>query len=102
MHSETDSSDSHPLAAAWRREGYETKTRQIAPDTFRPAHAHPFDARVLILEGELTLDRSGQRQTFRAGEHFDLPAGCVHVEHYGPEGATVISGRRDKPAEHGG
>ena len=79
----------------WQREGYlEVETKQVMPNVSKPSHAHPFDARGLMLAGELTLTWEGQTHTFRVGETFDMPAGCVHSEQYGPEETTFLLGRR--------
>jgi quercetin dioxygenase-like cupin family protein len=83
------------LATHWQREGYlEVETRQVRPNVSKPPHAHPFDARGLIVAGELTLTWEGQTHTFRVGETFDMPAGCMHSEQYGPEETTFLLGRR--------
>jgi len=87
--------DTTELAAHWQREGYlEVETKQVRPNVSRAPHAHPFDARSLILAGELTLMWEGQTHTFRVGETFDMPAGCVHSEQYGPEETTFLLVRR--------
>jgi hypothetical protein len=37
------------------REGYEVRQGRIEPNVHRPAHTHDFDARVMVLEGAITL-----------------------------------------------
>ena len=87
--------DTTELATSWQRDGYrEIDTMQRMPNVSRPPHAHPFDARGFILAGELTLTWEGQTYTFRVGETFDMPAGCVHSEQWGPEATTFLVGRR--------
>jgi quercetin dioxygenase-like cupin family protein len=87
--------DTTELATSWQRDGYqEVETRQVMPSVSRAPHAHPFDARALTLAGALTLTWEGQTHTFQVGETFDMPAGCVHSEQWGPEGATFLLGRR--------
>jgi quercetin dioxygenase-like cupin family protein len=93
--------DTTEFATAWQRDGYlEVETRQVMPNVSRAPHAHPFDARVLILAGELTLTWEGQMHTFRVGETFDMPAGCMHSEQWGPEGTTFLLGRRYPSSSH--
>jgi quercetin dioxygenase-like cupin family protein len=93
--------DTTEFTAAWQRDGYlEVETRQVLPDVSRAPHAHPFDARGLILAGELTLTWAGQTHTFRVGETFDMPAGCMHSEQWGPEGTTFLLGRRYLSSSH--
>ena len=87
--------DTAKIATAWQREGYvEVATQVRMPNVSRAPHTHPFDARGLIVAGELTLTWEGQTHTFRAGETFDMPAGCVHSEQWGPETTTFLAGRR--------
>jgi quercetin dioxygenase-like cupin family protein len=87
--------DTTEVATAWQHEGYlEVETQVRMPNVSRAPHAHPFDARGLIVAGELTLTWAGRPHTFRAGETFDMPAGCVHSEHWGLEATTVLVGRR--------
>jgi quercetin dioxygenase-like cupin family protein len=47
---------------------------------FRNFKAHDFDARIMVLSGEITLTRDGKPETFRAGDHCEVPAGCMHTE----------------------
>ena len=76
-----------------RREGFEVvHGGQKAGHTGEP-HAHEFDARIMVLSGEITLIREGNPETFRAGDHCEVPAGCMHVEQVGPEGVALIAGK---------
>jgi quercetin dioxygenase-like cupin family protein len=93
--------DTTELADRWQRDGYDVETRQVMPNSSRPAHTHPFDARGLILAGELTLTWEGQTHTFRVGEVYDIPAGCIHGEQYGSEMITVLVGRRHHSSDVG-
>ena len=87
--------DATEFETNWKRDGYlEVETIQRMPNVFRAPHAHPFDARGLILAGELTLTWEGQTQTFRVGETFDMPAGYMHSEQFGPEETTFLVARR--------
>lgn len=77
------------------RDGYEIVSISMQPDAVNPQHAHPFDARVMVVEGAMTVDRedTGAR-TFQVGEWFALHAGCRHSEAAGTAGATYVAGRR--------
>jgi redox-sensitive bicupin YhaK (pirin superfamily) len=44
------------------------------------------------------LTTDGASRTYRAGDVFEMTAGCVHSEQYGPEGSESLVGRRSKPA----
>ena len=75
--------------------GYlEVKTLKAPPGSVNATHAHEFDARLFIVEGELTLTRDGGVRTYRPGEVFEIPSGTPHSEQYGPTGATYLVGRR--------
>ena len=76
-------------------EGFEeavTVTRE--PDGFLGLHAHPFEAKALILSGELILNVQGAEQCYQAGQVFHLAAGTPHSEQYGPQGVEYLVGRR--------
>lgn len=72
----------------------EIQTREIPGHTHNTEHAHPFEVRALMLDGELSLSCDGQTRTYRAGEVFTMAAGREHVEHFGAAGARYLVGRR--------
>ena len=77
-----------------RREGYRVVHGGQPPGHTVPDHAHDFDARVMVLGGEISIVRDGMTETFRTGDTCSVPAGCVHAEHVGPEGVAYLVGRR--------
>jgi hypothetical protein len=82
-----------------RAQGYhEIVDRQMEANTTNAEHLHEFDARLLILEGEMTVTSEGHEHTYRSGEGFAMTARCRHTECSGPEGAHYLAGRRYKPA----
>jgi quercetin dioxygenase-like cupin family protein len=82
-----------------KRAGYrEIETKQATPDLTTQAHSHPFDVRALVLAGEVTLTSQGQSRTYRAGEIFEMAAGCEHSERHGPEGTKCLVGLRHAAA----
>ena len=86
--------DTHVFESELKRDGYDVMTNTTAGAKVNPEHSHPFDIRAMVLKGALTMNRDGQSQTFRPGEIFTMPRGCLHYESYGPEGAVVLLGRR--------
>ena len=72
----------------------EVLTRELPPGYFLGDHEHPFDARALILSGDITLTVDGAARTYQAGTVFELGAGCVHQERAGDAGVTYLVGRR--------
>lgn len=78
-----------------REEGYgEVVDRRMQASEVNRTHAHEFDARVLVLEGTMTIASEGGERTYRAGEFFAMPAGRPHSETAGPDGVRYIAGRR--------
>src|SRR5438132_12704834 len=78
-----------------REQGYgEVVDRRMDANAVNPEHAHEFDARLLVLEGAMTIASEGQERTYRAGDTFEMIAGCRHSEQCGAEGARYLAGRR--------
>ena len=80
--------------AELKRDGYDVMTNTTAGAKVNPEHTHPFDLRAMVMSGALTLHRDGSVHTYRTGEIFNVPRGCLHSESYGPEGAVVLFGRK--------
>lgn len=66
----------------------------MEPNTTNPEHAHDFDARVMVVAGEMTLDRDGASRAYSPGETFEITHGHRHAEIAGLDGATYVAGRR--------
>jgi quercetin dioxygenase-like cupin family protein len=80
--------------AALRREGFDIARRTLAAGTLVAEHAHPFDVRALVLNGEITLTVDGEDYAYREGDIFVMPAGHRHMETIGPAGVEYLVGRR--------
>lgn len=57
-------------------------------------HTHDFTACALVLEGTVSVITDDGTTTCHAGDTFELPGGTTHREHYGPEGARFLLGRK--------
>ena len=68
-----------------RREGFEVVHGGQKGGSTEELHAHDFDARIMVLGGEITVTRDNKSQKFRAGEHCEIPAGCMHTTEVGPK-----------------
>jgi hypothetical protein len=80
--------------AELRRDGFEVpvlieRAANGAPDE----HPHPFEARALIVSGEITRVLEGREASHRTGDLFHPPHAASHVERYGPAGVRHLSGR---------
>ena len=83
--------------AELQREGRQVVTVTMQPNQVNPEHAHDFEARLMVVEGEMTVEAGVERRTYAAGDTFTMPLGRRHSEHAGPAGATYVAGRL-KPA----
>ncbi len=86
--------DRAQFEAELARDGYTWSERQKGPHGPNEPHSHDFDARLLILDGEISIASNGERRTCRTGDSFSLAAGTPHTEEVGPEGVSYIAGQR--------
>lgn len=56
-------------------------------------HTHTFDAKALVLRGELAISSADEERLYRAGDVFVLAAGHPHAERYGADGVTYLVAR---------
>ena len=82
-------------AAALARGFDEVLERKWQPHAVLDAHAHPFDADALVVQGEMWLTVNDVARHLRSGDTFNLDAHIVHAERYGAEGATYWVARRN-------
>ena len=82
-------------AAALARGFDEVLERTWGPHAVLGAHAHPFDADALVVQGEMWLTVHDVVQHLRPSDTFNLNANIVHSERYGAEGATYWVARRN-------
>ena len=64
-----------------------------------PGPGHEFDARVMVLDGAITLVFGKDRVTYGPGDSCSVPAGTMHEEHTDADGVRYVSGRRSAPHE---
>jgi quercetin dioxygenase-like cupin family protein len=86
--------DKAEFEAELRSDGYRVVNSSVKPNLVAPNHCHDFDAKAWVLGGEITITRDNTPVTFRTGQCFEVPTGCMHAEHVGPEGVALLSGRR--------
>lgn len=60
----------------------------------RLAHTHDFDARVMVLEGSITLVFGEERCVYGPGDSCSVSAGTTHEEHTEADAVRYLSGRR--------
>ena len=78
----------------------EVMVRDWAPGQVVPSHDHPFEARAIVVQGEMWLTVGEATQHIVEGGGFALQPHVLHSERYGSEGATYWVARRlVKPAQ---
>lgn len=75
--------------------GFDTVVEQKwGPSAVADAHCHAFEARALVVKGEMWLTIDGVTGHLKPGDRFQLLPGQLHSERYGHEGAVYWVGRR--------
>jgi quercetin dioxygenase-like cupin family protein len=87
--------DPHAFEASLKADGYtEIETKTYAPTSANGEHGHQFSVRGLVLDGAFTVIRGAEVATYRTGDVFAVPEGCLHCEEIGAAGARVLVGRK--------
>lgn len=77
------------------REGYEISESGMQPGPrSQELHTHEFDARILVLDGEITITREDGPTIYKPGDSYSVPAGTRHNESVGADGAKYVVGKR--------
>ncbi|MBB2897539.1 cupin [Pseudomonas sp. AS2.8] len=58
------------------------------------SHAHPFEAKALVIHGELRIRTAAGERRYGVGEVFHLAAHEPHAEVFGAQGVRYLAGRR--------
>ncbi|KAF3996201.1 cupin [Glaciimonas immobilis] len=66
------------------------------PNGFLDDHVHSFEAKALILSGELRMRVADEERLYQPGSIFHLLANQPHAEFYGPEGVQYLVGRKEE------
>lgn len=78
------------------REGFaEVVLIERQADGHLDVHAHPFEAKALVLEGEIRIrEAAGMERPYKTGDIFHLLANRKHEEWYGANGVRYLVGRK--------
>lgn len=55
-------------------------------------HMHPFDVRIVVVEGEMEFEVEEEKKLLRSGDSLDIPAYALHNATTGPHGCTYVEG----------
>ena len=85
------------FADSMKQQGFDQVLKRIwTPGTTVEEHTHPFDAKALVVQGEMWLTVGDDVRHLRPGDEFALDREVPHAERYGAEGATYWAARRNK------
>jgi quercetin dioxygenase-like cupin family protein len=85
----------HDFEAQLKADGYqEIELQTLAPRPGKGKHRHLFAIRGLILSGEFLVTQNGDPKTYGPGQIFAVDDGELHDESVGPEGASILVGRK--------
>jgi quercetin dioxygenase-like cupin family protein len=87
--------DASKFETELRTDGFgEIVKGEMKPNEIRNVHAHDYEVRGLVLDGEIVLTCDGEQRGFGVGEVFTMAAGREHAERAGSAGLRFIAGRR--------
>lgn len=77
------------------RDGYVEIARRAYPAGHSNGeHGHHFTARGLVLEGEFIITMGGERRSYLPGDVFSVKEDTLHAEDVGPNGVSLLVGRK--------
>ncbi|WP_417518510.1 cupin domain-containing protein [Minwuia sp.] len=68
--------------------------KEMEPNCHNDAHAHDFDVRAMVVEGDITLTVDGKKRKYSPGDIIEMERGCMHIEDVGDQGMKFVVGRR--------
>lgn len=86
--------DQDEFASRLRRDGFQEVTTIVRDAGSMGEHRHAFEARALILDGELLIRTADEERTYQKGDVFHLQPNVPHSESYGPQGVKYLVGRK--------
>ncbi|HYD94977.1 MAG TPA: cupin domain-containing protein [Noviherbaspirillum sp.] len=87
--------DAGTFARLLEQEGYlQIVTVEREADGGMAEHSHPFEAKALILDGEIRIIAGSEACRYLPGDIFYLRANETHTESYGPQGVKYLVGRK--------
>ncbi|MDH3684099.1 MAG: cupin domain-containing protein [Acidimicrobiia bacterium] len=77
------------------RRGYgDPELTEYQPDADGRFHAHDFSAMLLVTAGEFRLVLEDETEVFGVGDWCEVPAGTVHFEQSGSDGASILAAKK--------
>ena len=73
-------------------DGFEVREVEWPQNTVNERHSHPFHARVMLVEGAVSIETDDGVKNCAPGDVVDMAAGRMHAERVGIEGAKLLVG----------
>jgi quercetin dioxygenase-like cupin family protein len=87
--------DFDAYADSMKQQGFDQVVERVwKPLAIVEEHTHHFDARAVVVQGEMWLTVNGRTEHLLPGGTFEIPANVPHSERYGAAGATYWVARR--------
>ena len=65
------------------KDGFKVSEKSMAAGTVNQDHTHPFDARLFVVAGHITIGQDGKETTFGPGDICSVDANTKHSERVG-------------------
>lgn len=79
---------------ACEQEGYVVEPLECDAGFDNDMHTHDFSAYAMVVRGAFTVALADSETTFGPGDTCKVPAGTLHSERAGPDGASLLIGRK--------
>ena len=92
--------DTDPFESQLRSDGYlDIRHRSLEQGVDTTPHTHPFDTRLMVLQGEMRVELEHETRVARAGEVVEIARDESHCERYGAGPIVFVAGLRHPSAD---
>ena len=86
--------DQEEFSRTLRSEGFQEVTTVAREAGAMGEHTHAFEAKALVVQGQLQIRTAQGERTYQPGDVFHLQPNVPHSETYGPHGVKYLVGRK--------
>ncbi len=87
--------DTSPIIQSLEAAGYSpVYISKAEPNKINDGHMHPFEVRIVVVEGELEIEVEEVKIVLRAKDMIDIPEYTLHRAVAGPLGTTYVVAER--------
>ena len=63
----------------------------LPPNQAKATHSHPYDADVIVMQGNIKIVTDGREYNLGPGDEFQLDSGIMHTEETGGNGVVILA-----------